>query len=345
MSQFKMPNNAPSPGNAAPAAPQARPLATPQPAAPKPAAAAKPAPTQPSMPAMDPKATAAARAQASTFTRTTAPAQRPVGSTKSEAPKAQKAPPPPASPATSDAAAAGKAKASGEVDQDSYTDSFQEKSNITDVKKFWGADEGTGSSAMTRDFDLFDPNLTPVEVENLGNLRGAVHMARLVNHWGKAGVPQEQAVQDAATVLLQFTRPEMARSLFRELDRAPVGHVYPLQIQLAILDQVPGFWPNVSRAPVIENKDALVAGQRIQAGHPFRVHLPATMKLKSFALLTPGQPGYEFEPLRNGVYRMLVDTPGRWTFAVRADLKGKQVVDTFDVDVQEPGGAAASRAG
>jgi hypothetical protein len=92
MSQFKMPNNAPSPGNAAPAAPQARPLATPQPAAPKPAAAAKPAPTQPSMPAMDPKATAAARAQASTFTRTTAPAQRPVGSTKSEAPKAQKGP-------------------------------------------------------------------------------------------------------------------------------------------------------------------------------------------------------------------------------------------------------------
>ncbi|MBI5498143.1 MAG: hypothetical protein HY904_24285 [Deltaproteobacteria bacterium] len=236
-----------------------------------------------------------------------------------------------------DEAELSKLKAHEAAELDSHSgDSFQADSSITDMRRFWG-EEGTGSHVAVKDLDLFDPNLSPAEVEQLGSLRGAVHVARLLQHWGNSGMDQGQATHDAAQMLLAFARPEQARGVMRELERAPITHVYPMQIQLQIMEEHPEFWPNVSRGPVVENKDALAQGDRVMAGHNFRVHVPTTMKLKAFALLGPEKPGYEFEPVRSGVYRMLVDTPGSYTFAVRGEVAGKQLLDTFQVTVHQPG--------
>jgi len=149
-------------------------------------------------------------------------------------------------------------------------------------------------------------------------------------------------VQDAAALLLSFARPDAARAVLKEMDRAPIKAAYPLELQLALVDRAPDFFPNVTRGPVVENKDALARGDRILAGHDTRVHFPSTMKIKAFALLSPGQPGYEFEPLRTGAYRLLVDSPGEWTFALRGDAPGKSMIDTFTVRVKTPGAVGSS---
>jgi hypothetical protein len=216
------------------------------------------------------------------------------------------------------------------------TDQFTgDTSNLYDLRRFMGADEG-GAGSVT-DVDAFDPNLSPPEVENLGSMRAAVHMVRLMDHWHRLGLDRGQVVNDAAAMLMAFSRPESARGLMRELERAPIHAAYPLEIEMTLVDQVPGFFPNVERGPVVTNKEVLEKGERIRAGHDCRLHFPTTMKLKSLALLTPGQPGYEFEPLRPGVYRMLVDSPGDWTFAIRAEKGGQSLVDTFTVRVGDPG--------
>ncbi|MEW5849137.1 MAG: hypothetical protein AB2A00_09990 [Myxococcota bacterium] len=207
-------------------------------------------------------------------------------------------------------------------------------SNLHDMKRMIGADEG--GAAPTVPHDVFDPSLSPTEVEQLGNIRAAVHMVRLMDHWARAGVTKEQVLSDASQMLLGFSRPEAARSVLKELERAPIKTVYPLELQLSLLDQVPGFFPNVSRGHVVDNKERLEKGDRVLAGHDCRVHVPSRAKVKSFALLTPGEPGYEFEPLKPGVFRLLVDTPGEWTFALRAELAGQATIDTFTVKVRDP---------
>lgn len=220
------------------------------------------------------------------------------------------------------------------------SDSFtQDTSAINDLRRMLGSvDENTSqANQVGKDHDLFDPNLSAPEVEGLGNLRGAVHMVKLLDHWKQNGVEKSQAVQDAAALLLSFSRPEAARGVLRELDRAPIKAVYPLEVQMALVDLVPDFFPNVSRGTLVENKEALERGDRVLAGHDTRIHFPTTVKLKSFALLTEGRPGYEFEPLRPGLFRLLVDTPGTWQFAIRGEQSGKSVIDTFTVNVRSPG--------
>jgi hypothetical protein len=190
------------------------------------------------------------------------------------------------------------------------------------------------SSTPSVERDGFDKTLTPHQVEHLGNLNGSIHLSRLLEHWSRTGTPRDSAVEQAAALLMGFRQREVARAVFRELERAPIGNVYPLQIQMRIMETAPDFFPHVTIRSAIENKDALQRGARILAGHDVHVHVPRNMKLKAFALLSDGKPGYAFEPLRTGVFRLVVDTPGQWTFAVRGEVNNEQVLDTFVVGVR-----------
>jgi hypothetical protein len=86
-----------------------------------------------------------------------------------------------------------------------------------------------------------------------------------------------------------------------------------------MLDERPELLPGVRRGHVISNAAELADGSRVFAGHPVSVHVPQDVRLKSFALLGGGRPGYEFHPdSEEGRFRLLVDTPGRWTFVTLA---------------------------
>lgn len=166
--------------------------------------------------------------------------------------------------------------------------------------------------------DTFRPELSPVEVEKLGTPRAATHLVRLYDQLTLEGRTHDECVARAKEILVGFTRPDSVRKVLQEMESRPIRDVYPLEVLLKILDETPSALPGVSRgAGVILNAAELSSGEKCFAGHPFTVEVPVEARIKAFALVGGARPGYEFFPAQDpGKYTMLIDTPGRWTFAV-----------------------------
>lgn len=199
-------------------------------------------------------------------------------------------------------------------------------------------DDDEHKNAFTSNYkDNFDPTLESAQVERLGSIQGAVHMVRLADHWEHQGLDRQQIIEKTAQKLLGFTRQDQIKRTINEMNMAPIKNVYPLEVMLRILNEKPDFWPKVHRGEVLQNRDELVGNRQIIAGHDFRIKYPEDYKIKSFALLGGGEPGYEFTPYKNGVYRMVIDEAGTWTFALSAEKKGEAIIDSFTVEVNAPG--------
>jgi hypothetical protein len=167
--------------------------------------------------------------------------------------------------------------------------------------------------------DDFNPERPATEVEALGTPRATAHVVRLYEAWTLEGVTREVAMQRAADFLAGFSSVQNIRKVLAELESKPIRDVYPLEVLMKMLDERPQLLPGVRAGKIIENGAELLDGSRVLAGYPTTVHLPTDVRLKSFALLGGGRPGYEFAPaLEEGRYTLLVDTPGEWTFAVLA---------------------------
>jgi hypothetical protein len=168
--------------------------------------------------------------------------------------------------------------------------------------------------------DDFNPERTPREVEALGTHRATAHVVRLHEAWKLAGVSRDDAIEKAAAFLAGFGQTQNVRKVLAELERSPIRDVYPLEVLMRLLDSHPELLPGVRAGSVIANTDALSDGSRVFAEHPVKVHVAADIRVKSFALLGGGRPGYEFHPHRDdeNAFELCVDTPGRWTFALLA---------------------------
>ncbi len=167
--------------------------------------------------------------------------------------------------------------------------------------------------------DTFRPELTPVEVEKLGTPRAAVHMVRLYDAMTLLGKSHAECVDKAKDLLVGFARPESVRKVLQEMESKPIRDVYPLEVLMKILDDSPASLPGVGRGTFIANAADLTGGEKVFAGHPFSVHVPQDVRLKAFALLGGGRPGYEFFPSHDaGKFTMLIDTPGTWQCALLA---------------------------
>lgn len=208
-------------------------------------------------------------------------------------------------------------------------------------KKILGDDEH--KNAFTSQFvDDFDPTMIPRQVERLGSIRSAIHMVRLTDHWEESGFDRSTIISKAADKLCGYARTDQLKKTLGEMDSAPIKQVYPLEVMLHILDTTPAILQRVRRGEVLVNRETLARGEGVQAEQEFLVEYPDDYKIKSFALLGGGQPGYEFTPHKNGVYRMIVDSPGEWTFALSAERRGETLVDTFTVRVADEHGHVPS---
>lgn len=167
--------------------------------------------------------------------------------------------------------------------------------------------------------DDFNENRTPVEVEALGTHRAVAHVVRLHETWALAGMSRDAAIGNAAHFLAGFSAVQNIRKVLADLESSPIRDVYPLEVLMKILDERPDLLPGVRGGHVVGNADALAKGAVVLAGHPVQVQLPRDVRIKSFALLGGGRPGYEFHPHKDeGVFQLLVDTPGRFMFALLA---------------------------
>ena len=167
--------------------------------------------------------------------------------------------------------------------------------------------------------DDFRPDKAPADVEALGVTRAAGHVVRLFDAWTLDGVGRAEAVEKMATFVGQFSNTTTIKKVLAELESKPIRDVYPLEIVMHLLETHPELLPGVRRGTVLGNIAAVADGQKMVAGVPFSVEVPKDVRLKSFALLGGGRPGYEFAPaVADDKYTLLVDTPGRYTFALLA---------------------------
>jgi hypothetical protein len=168
--------------------------------------------------------------------------------------------------------------------------------------------------------DDFRPERPPPEVEKLGLNRIVAHVVRLYDAWTLEGVSRDDAVPRMAAWLSQLSTPQVIKKVLQELESKPIRDVYPLEIVMHLLEHRPELVPGLKKGRVIENGDELSRGHNCYAGHAVSVHVPARTRLKSFALLGGGRPGYEFFPAPHdeNKYTLLIDTPGRFTFALLA---------------------------
>lgn len=167
--------------------------------------------------------------------------------------------------------------------------------------------------------DDFNANRTPLEVEALGTPRAVAHLVRLYETWALAGVSRDDAIQNAASFLAGFSGAQNIRKVLADLESNPIRDVYPLEVLMKLLDERPELLPGVRGGQVVHNAEQLDAGTQVFAGHAIRLEVPRDVRIKSFALLGGGRPGYEFHPHKDeGAFQLLVDTPGRFTFALLA---------------------------
>ncbi len=168
--------------------------------------------------------------------------------------------------------------------------------------------------------DGFVADSAPPEVERQGVPRVAAHVVRLFDKWTLEGLPRDDAIGKMALWLSQLSTPQAIRKVLTELESKPIRDVYPLELFMHLLEHRPELLPNVKKGAVLGNIDDLNSSQKIFAGHSIQLHIPPDTRLKSLALLGGVRPGYEFFPTANSEdrYTLLIDTPGRWTFAVLA---------------------------
>ncbi|MCC7071399.1 MAG: hypothetical protein IT383_08755 [Deltaproteobacteria bacterium] len=167
--------------------------------------------------------------------------------------------------------------------------------------------------------DDFRPDKAPADVEALGVTRAAGHVVRLFDAWTLDGVGRAEAVEKMATFVGQFSSTTTIKKVLAELESKPIRDVYPLEIVMHLLDTHPELLPGVRKGSVLGNIGEVAEGKKMIAGLPFSVEVPKDVRLKSFALLGGGRPGYEFAPaVADDKYTLLVDTPGRYAFALLA---------------------------
>jgi len=168
--------------------------------------------------------------------------------------------------------------------------------------------------------DDFKPESPPPEVEKMGVPRVASHVVRLFDKLTLDGVPHDAAVKEMATWLSQLSSTQAIKKVLAELESKPIRDVYPLEILMELLEKRPELMPGVKKGAVLGNLDDLNSNNKIFAGHAIQIHVPPDTRLKSFALLGGARPGYEFfpTPAAENRYTLLIDTPGRWTFALAA---------------------------
>lgn len=200
--------------------------------------------------------------------------------------------------------------------------------------------------------DDFRPDKAAKDVEALGVTRATAHVVRLFDAWTLDGVQRKEAVDRMATFLSEFQNTTSIKKVLAELESKPIRDVYPLEILMNLLEARPELLPGVRKGSVLGGLPAgggtLAEGKKMLAGVPFPIEVPKDVRLKSFALLGGSRPGYEFAPSTNeDKYTLLVDTPGRYTFALLAATltqlgriqkeSGEGILEIFDVVVHAMG--------
>jgi hypothetical protein len=185
------------------------------------------------------------------------------------------------------------------------------------------------------DLSLTDPDTIQRALETpLAYAKHAMILAEALRR--STGATRHEAIDYLARMFVAPRDRTFGRSALKEFGPSSgILDVYPLEVVTHVLDHYPHFLPKVSRGRFFHQ-----SGERAQVWHtdtqtPVILEYPEDLKVRGFALMGGGTPGYVFEPAdAPGRYRLQVRSPGRWTCSVSGVSRtGHTTVDTLVLQV------------
>lgn len=194
-------------------------------------------------------------------------------------------------------------------------------------------------SAETRpepgDLSLTDPDTIQRALET--PLAYAKHAMILAEAFRRStGASRHEAIDYLARLFVAPRDRTFGRSALKEFGPSSgILDVYPLEVVTHVLDHYPQFLPKVSRGQFFHRSGERAATWRTDTQTPVILEYAEDLKVRAFALVGGGTPGYVFEPAdAPGRYSLTVRSPGRWTCSVSGVSRtGHTTVDTFVVQV------------
>jgi hypothetical protein len=159
-------------------------------------------------------------------------------------------------------------------------------------------------------------------------------MRRLADR--RANEPRDQVLASIGDLLLAHpSKPAVKKILFDMPDAGRIVDIYPLEILIYVLEREPGLLPDMAFEPFIRNKVKLEAAV-FEVEQPIRIEVPVLMRVRAFALLGGGSPGYCLQPGAPDEYLLELGDAGTFTFALRGELRGRSLIDRVTLRIIDP---------
>lgn len=152
------------------------------------------------------------------------------------------------------------------------------------------------------------------------------------------GATRAEAVNYLAKMFVAPTDRAFGRLAIKEFGPSTgILDIYPLEVVAEVLDRYPGFLPKAGLGRFVHN----VPATKTQRFHtdtktPIILEYPEELKIRGFAIVGGGRPGYTFEPdVAPGKYRLHIESPGKFEILVSAvNRAGHTLLDRIQVRVR-----------
>lgn len=185
------------------------------------------------------------------------------------------------------------------------------------------------------DLSLTDPDAIQRALETpLAYAKHAMILAEALRR--STGATRHEAIDYLARLFVAPRDRTFGRSALKEFGPSSgILDVYPLEVVTHVLDHYPHFLPKVSRGRFFHQSGERAQVLRTDTQTAVILEYPEDLKVRGFALMGGGTPGYVFEPAdAPGRYSLQVRSPGRWTCSVSGVSRtGHTTVDTLVLQV------------
>ncbi len=211
-----------------------------------------------------------------------------------------------------------------------------------DLEALAEAITSAGDAALDRAerVHIGDPRLTqPEDIQRrLGSpMAYAKHVMILAESFrAHTGAERREAIEYLGRMFVSLNDRRFGRLALKEFGPATgIVDIYPLEVVAHVLDRWPAFLPKISRGKLFSSEGAKAEALSLWAGEPKVLSYDPTLKIRGFALMGGGTPGYRFEPTNDASdsYWLTVDSPGSYTLLISGVRAGQTIVEQLQVKV------------
>jgi hypothetical protein len=194
---------------------------------------------------------------------------------------------------------------------------------------------GQGGSGAAPEEKLEDRDLAPEQLASLSVYAAASHlMRRLANR--RTSEAREVVLASIGDLLIAHPNRSAPRKILLDMaDAGRIVDIYPLEVLIYVLERAPDLVPDMRYDPFIKNKAKLEAAT-FEVEQPIRIEVPLSIRVRAFALIGGGYPGYCLQPGAPDEYLIEFGDAGSFTIALRGELRNKSLIDRVTLRIIDP---------